>query len=344
MFSDLNNRSEAVFRYIVDSYMKSGAPVGSRTISKALDLNLSPATIRNVMADLEAEGLLHAPHISAGRVPTHQGLRLYIDGLMQVGEISQTDRDHIESQCSAEGDSINQVMARASSMISGLSEAAGLVVAPKVNKPVKQIQFVKLDPARILTILVMQDGLVENRLMEVEADIPQNALVMAANYLNEQLSGRTLGEAQSVINKDISENKTQLDQLTQSLVQKGIALAPNDSDSHIIIRGQSRLLNDIRALEDLEHVRTLLEALEEQQAILELIETAQHSDGVQIFIGAENKFFEHTGWSMVISPYKSQENNIVGAIGVIGPTRLNYSRVIPLLDYTSKVMQRLIGS
>lgn len=344
MIPELNKRAEAVLRYIIESYMETGEPVGSRTISKELGLNLSPASIRNVMADLESEGLLCAPHISAGRMPTQKGLRFYVDGLMEIGDLTQEERTEIEIRCRTAGQSVESLFDRATTMLAGLSSAAGLVVAPKTDKPLKQIQFVRLDPRRILTILVMEGGMVENRVLEAADDVPDSALAAAANYLNDRLAGRTLAETRSLIAAEIAGRKAQLDALTADLVQKGIALAPAGADGHIIVRGQSKLLTDVRALEDLEKARRLLAALEERETMARLLESAQNADGVQIFIGTENRMFEHSGWSMVISPYKNADNRIIGAIGVIGPVRLNYGRVIPILDYTTKVMERILGS
>lgn len=345
MISDLNDRAQAVLRYIVDAYMETGEPVGSRTIARMAALNLSPASIRNVMADLEAGGYLYAPHTSAGRMPTQTGLRLYVDGLMQVGDLSADERQTIDAQCAATGHSMTQVMERATAMLSGLSAAAGMVVAPKADKPVRQIQFLPLEPGRILAILVMQDHMVENRVMEVPQGLPPGALTAAANYLNDRLAGRTLAAARADIINEIADNRARLDALTADLVQRGLALPPAGGlDGHIVIRGQSKLLQDVRALEDLEKVRRLLSALEEQDTIARLLDAAQGAEGVQIYIGSENTLFDHTGWSLVISPYKSAENRIVGAIGVIGPVRLNYGRVIPVVDYTARVMGRLTGA
>jgi heat-inducible transcriptional repressor len=344
MISELNERAQTILRFIVDSYMETGEPVGSRTISRTTGLDLSPASIRNVMSDLEAEGLLFAPHTSAGRLPTQRGLRLYVDGLMQIGDLSEHDRCNIEAQCQTAGETMNQVLERATSVLAGLSAAAGLVVAPKTDKPVRQIQFLQLEPSKVLVVLVMQDNMVENRVMDVPPDLPASALVAASNYLNDRLAGRTLFDARHEISKEIDGNRSQLDRLTADMVRRGLALAPAaGTDGHIIIRGQSKLLQDVRALEDIEKARQLLAVLEEQQTAARLLEAAQGADGIQIFIGTENRVFEHSGWSMVISPYRTPENRIIGAIGVIGPSRLNYGRIIPVVDYTARVMGRLIG-
>lgn len=344
MITELNERSREIFRVIVDSYMQSGDPVGSRTIARLAGLNLSPATIRNVMADLEDAGLLYAPHTSAGRLPTQQGLRLYVDGLMEIGDLGAEERAEIEARCRAAGKSLPQMMAQAGSMLAGLSSAAGLVLAPKTDKPVRQIQFVQLEPGRVLVVLVTTDGMVENRVMEGVTDSSLAALTAAANFLNMRVAGRTLAEVRAQVEEEIAGNRAQLDGLTAMLVRRGLALEPQmAAEGHIIVRGQSHLLEDVRALEDLERARHLLAALEEQETMARLLEATQDAEGIQIYIGAENGVFEHSGWSMIISPYKTAENRIIGAIGVIGPTRLNYSRIIPIVDYTSKVMGRILG-
>lgn len=349
MITELNDRSRQIFRFIVDSYLTGGDPIGSRTISQHLGqtagLSLSSATIRNVMADLEDAGLLYAPHISAGRLPTPQGLRLYIDGLMEIGNLADADRHQIEAQCSTSGQSMTQMLERAGSLLAGLSMGAGIVIAPKTEKPVKQIQFVKLDEGRVLVVLVMQDGMVENRVMNVAADIPPSSLTAASNYLNDRLSGRTMDDVRHQIMRDIETNRTRLDSIAASLVSQGIAVPPAHApEGHMIVRGQSRLLQDVKALEDLERARLLFAALEEQETIARLLDATQNADGIQIFIGTESQTFQHAGWSMVMSPYRNGEGNLIGAIGVIGPTRLNYGRIIPIVDYTSKVMGKLLGS
>ncbi|MFN3701467.1 MAG: heat-inducible transcriptional repressor HrcA [Alphaproteobacteria bacterium] len=347
MITELNERSRDIFRYIVSSYLDTGSPIGSRTISKALDLSLSPASIRNTMADLEDLGLLSAPHTSAGRMPTERGLRLYIDGLMEMGTLSSDERKRIESECSVKGLSITEIISNATATLSNLSACASLVVAPKVEKPVRQIQFVLLEPGKALIILVMQNGMVENRITDIPLDVNESALQQAANYINSQIQGRTLDEIRKTLDTDIKRSKTQLDKITADLVQKGIALpsgtgGSNVHDARIIIRGQSHLLEDVKAISDLERARALLGYLEEQQNILKLVENAHDAQGVQIYLGTENKIFDQSGWSLILSPYRNANQKIVGAIGVIGPTRLDYDRIIPMVDYTSQVIARLI--
>ena len=343
MITELNERSRAVFRFIVDSYLETGEPVGSRLISNTSGIELSPASIRNVMSLLEREGLLYSPHTSAGRLPTDTGLRLYVDGLMQIGDLGADEQKKIEATCKATGKPLNEVLESATSLLSGLSSCASLVISPKTDAALKQIQFVELSPGKILAILVMKNGLVENRIINLGAHAPPEALISAANYLNTKFEGRKISTVEKEIKKEINNNKTQLDSLTQELVKKGLALQSSPiQEGHMIIRGQSRLLRDVKALEDLERARLLLGRLEEQQNMLDLLETIDDAEGVQIFIGTENKIFDQTGWSIVISPYRNMEEKIIGAIGVIGPTRLSYNRIIPMVDYTSHIVGKLL--
>ena len=342
MISELNDRSREIFRTIVNSYLSSGIPVGSRTLSKISPIQLSPASIRNVMADLEELGLLESLHTSSGRIPSEQGLRLYVDGLMEHGRLSTEEQKQIEAECAVKGLSLPDIMTKASDTLSSLASCASLVIAPQIEKPVKHIQFVSLEPGKALIIMVMQNGMVENRLMEVPADIPASAFEQATNYLNARLEGKTVGQARKDILQEIKDHAHKLDQITARLVESGIAVGNASPQNRIIIRGQSRLLHDVKALEDLERARALLTYLEEQENMIKVLDSVDGAQGVQIFIGSDNKFFSQSGWSFIVSPYKNSEEQIVGAIGVIGPTRLDYDRIIPMVDYTSQILTRLI--
>ncbi|MGQ9364775.1 heat-inducible transcriptional repressor HrcA [Azospirillum sp. ST 5-10] len=344
MISELNQRSRDIFRLIVDAYVESGEPVGSRTISRRLGMSLSPATIRNVMADLEEQGLLYAPHASAGRIPTDAGLRLFVDGLLEIGSLPDEEREAIEAKCHAAGRSLPEALAEASSMLSGLSRCAGLVLAPKTDRPLKHIEFVSLGPGRALVVLVNEDGLVENRVVEVPLGLPGSTLRMASNYLTAKLVGRTIEEARQEVRTEIESQRTELDELSRRVVEAGLATwGGSRGDGQLIVRGQSKLLQDVTALSDLERVRALFEALETKEAMLRLLDATGKGDGVQIFIGAENVLFGHSGCSLIIAPFQNSRERVIGAIGVIGPTRINYARIIPLVDYTAKVIGRLVG-
>jgi len=344
MITELNQRSRDIFRHIVDAYVETGEPVGSRTVSRKLGLTLSPATIRNVMADLEEAGLLMAPHTSAGRVPTEAGLRLFVHGLLEVGALSEDERAGIDSQCAASGRSLPEVLEEATSMLSGLSSCAGLVMAPKTDRPLKHIEFVNLAPGRALVVMVTEEGLVENRVVEVPVGMPISSLTMASNYLNSRVLGRTLEEARGAIQQEMEAQKTQLDELTRRVVETGLATWAGARGSGVlIVRGQAKLLEDVTALSDLERIRALFEALETREHMMRLLDATGRADGVQIYIGAENDLFAHAGCSMIVAPYMNTKEQIVGAIGVIGPTRINYARIIPMVDYTAKVIGRLLG-
>ena len=340
----LNERSRQIFKQIVESYVETGEPVGSRTLSRLGGMRLSPATIRNVMVDLEDAGLLFAPHTSAGRLPTEAGLRLFVHGLLEVGRLTEEERQNIESRCAASGRSMEQVLDEATRTLSGLSRCAGMVVAPKTETSLKHIEFVTLGPGRALVVLVMENGLVENRIIEVPLGMLPSTLAEASNYLSARLRGRTLAEARAEIRDEMEQHRAQLDELTRRVVEAGLATwAEGSGDGSLIIRGQSNLLEDVAAIEDLERIRQLFETLETKESFVRLVEAAQGGDGVQIFIGAENNLFNHAGTSMIIAPYLNSKQRIVGAIGVIGPTRLNYARIIPMVDYTAQVIGRIVG-
>lgn len=343
--SELNARSREVFRHIVDAYVETGEPVGSRTIARRLGGELSPATVRNVMSDLEFAGLLFAPHTSAGRLPTEVGLRLFVSGLLQIGGLDAEEREAIEAQCAAAGKSPQEVLEGASTTLSGLTQHAGLVMAPKSESALKHIEFVSLAPGRALVVMVSESGLVENRVIEVPDGLPPSALVEAGNFLSARLNGQTLGEARDHILKDLEGRRAQLDELTSKLVADGLATWSGDQSAggSLIIRGQANLLNDITVLEDLERVRHLFEVLETREQLVRLVDLAGAAEGVQIFIGAQSELFNLAGCSMVVAPFKNGQEQIIGAVGVIGPTRINYARIIPMVDYTAKVVGRLLG-
>lgn len=344
MMRELNERSREIFRHLVEAYLDSGQPVGSRLISKRLDQKLSPASIRNVMSDLEEAGLLFSPHTSAGRLPTDAGLRIFVDALLELGELTAEERASIESRCAAAGRSVQDVLAQASSALSGLSAAASIVVAPKADAPLRHVEFVRLSPTRVLVVLVFDSGLVENRVIEVSDKLTASELIRASNYLSARLQGRTVAEARGEILTELDSHKAEVDELTRRLVEQGLATwGGGDGPPTLIVSGHSNLLQDVHALEDLERVRRLFDELEEKQNVARLLELTQTADGVRIFIGAENKLFGLSGCSMVVAPYANSRKEIVGAIGVIGPTRLNYARIIPIVDYTAQMVGRLIG-
>ena len=339
----LSDRSREILRHVVDAYVETGAPIGSRTLSRRLGMELSPATIRNVMADLEDLGLLFAPHTSAGRLPTELGLRLFVHGLLEQGNLTKEERDHIESQCSATGRSLPEVYEEASSMLSSLSRCAGLVIAPKASAPLKHIEFVSLGAGRALVVMVTAAGVVENRVIDVPRGLPASSLVEATNYLSARLVGRTISEAVTEIRSELTRERATLDELTGRVVEQGLAFWSGEGKAGaLIIRGQAQLLEDISAIEDLERIRQLFTTLETKEALVNLLNLTDTAEGVQIFIGADSDLFGLAGCSMIIAPYGSGQQKVVGAIGVIGPTRIDYARIIPMVDFTAKVIGRII--
>jgi len=344
MIRELNERSREIFRQIVDVYLETGEPIGSRTISRRLSVSLSPATIRNVMADLEDAGLLFAPHTSAGRLPTEAGLRLFVDGLLGVGNLGDEDRLAIAHRCAGTGVSIEGLLERATETLSGLSRCAGLVMAPKTDYPLKHIELVNLSPGRTLVVLVTENGVVENRIVETPAGLPPSALVEASNYLSARLVGRTLEEARAEILAELQAHEAELDQLTTKLVESGLAIwAGGERGGSLIVRGQAHLLEDVQAIGELEQIRSLFTALETKETLVRVLSMVDKADGVQIFIGSGNALFNVAGCAMIVSPYRDGRERIIGAIGVIGPTRINYARIIPMVDYTAKLVGRLVG-
>ncbi len=342
--AELNERSREVFRHIVESYFESGDPVGSRTISRHSGVDLSPATIRNVMAELEEAGLLFSRHTSAGRLPTEAGLRLFVHALLQIGDLNERERNDIETQCATTGKNLEQVLDQASRTLSGLSRCAGVVASPNSESRLRHLEFVNLGPGRALVVLVMENGMIENRVVDVPIGLPASALSEATNYVAARLAGRTLTEAKGQIQKEIEAHRTQLDSATTEIVEAGLAVWSGDKEGGLLIlRGQTNLLDDVTALEDLERVRQLFDMLEREEGYLRLLEAAQHGEGVQIFIGAESALFNHAGCSMIVAPYKDRSEQIIGAIGVVGPTRINYARIIPMVDYTAKIVGKLLG-
>lgn len=339
--SNIDSRSRQIFKELVETYLDTGEPVGSRTLSRRQGVDVSPATIRNVMADLTELGLLDAPHTSAGRLPTERGLRLFVDGMLEVGEPTPQERAALEEQAGS-GDP-QAMLDHAAGMLSGLTSMASLVMATKGDRPLKHLEFVRLDEARALAVIVDEAGDVENRLIELPKGLPATSLIEAANYLNAKLAGRTLRSARDLILEEINARRTQLDELTAELAKRGIAelsSSPQHQGRQLIVRGQSNLLAGAQG--DLERVQQLFDELERKEGLLDLLEAAREGEGVRIFIGAENRLFSLSGSSVVAAPYRDRDSNIIGVLGVVGPTRLNYGRVIPLVDYTAELVSRMI--
>ncbi len=346
--SDLDARSRDIFRDIVDTYLETGQPVGSKTLALSEGRTLSPATIRAVMAELSRYGLLTSPHVSAGRLPTQIGLRLFVDGLLEIGDLGQAEQNKLESKLAAAGADPLALMQQASAMMAGLAGGAGLVLAPDSGtseRALRHVEFVNLDGDQALVVLVHEDGAVENRIMARPAGILPGSLERAGNFLSARLKGRRLSETREEVLAEIAAGEAQIDAAAAALIEQGLAQwsTPEDKTRRsLIVRGQSHLLDNLEARTDVERIRQLFDDLERKEELIDLLDRAEHADGVKIFIGSENPLFSLSGSSVVIAPYRDRQSNILGALGVIGPTRLNYARVIPMMDYTAQLLGRLL--
>ncbi len=343
--TELDERAREIFRRIVESYLETGEPVGSRTLSKG-GLPLSPASIRNTMQDLTQLGLLGAPHVSAGRLPTHAGLRLFVDGLLEVGDIAEEERRNIDARLGARGLNYEDALNEASAILSGLAGGAGVVVTPIRDAGVTHVEFVPLSGERTLAIMVFDDGTVENRLIRRPMGVTPSALQEASNFLNARMRGRTLAEAKVDLRAELDRARRDLDETAARLVEDGLAAwGGGDDDARaLIVRGRANLLEDREAIEDLERVRSLFEDLEQKEQLIQLLDGVREGEGVRIFIGAETRLFSLSGSAVIAAPYMTGSQRVVGAIGVIGPARLNYARVIPLVDYTARVLGQVMNA
>lgn len=341
--TELDARARDIFRRVVESYLETGEPVGSRTISKG-GVALSPASIRNTMQDLAQLGLLDAPHTSAGRMPTHAGLRMFVDGFLEVGDIAEGEKRAIEARLAVKGRSFEEALAEASAVLSGLAGGAGIVVTPVREGGVKHVEFVPLGGGQVLAVMVFEDGQVENRLMRQAPGVTPSALQEASNFLNARLRGRTLGEARVEMGAELDAARRQLDETAARLVEDGLAAwSGGEGDARsLIVRGQANLLADARAREDIDRVRQLFDDLEQKGQLIGLLDDVRDAEGVRIYIGAETRLFSLSGSSVIAAPYMTGRQKVLGAIGVIGPARLNYARVIPLVDYTARVLGRMM--
>jgi heat-inducible transcriptional repressor len=342
----LNVRAREIFRSIVDSYLSNGEPVGSRHLSRMLPISLSPASVRNVMQDLEELGLIYAPHASAGRLPTQQGLRLFVDALLEFGDLGREERARIDSQvrAAAEGGGFEGALAETTSLLSELTRGAGVVLTSKIDSRLKHVEFVRLDAGRALAILVAEDGSIENRVVATPAGMPASTFVEASNFLSARIRGRTLAEVTAEIEAARRDARKELDDIAARLVEAGLVSwsgAGGGSGDQLIVRGQANLLGDLRASEDLERIRTLFADLETKTDVIELLHRAETGEGVKIFIGSENKLFSLSGSSMIAAPLRDSDHRIAGVLGVIGPTRLNYGRIVPMVEYAAQVLGEL---
>ncbi len=345
ILDDMNERSREVFRLIVEGYLDSGEPMGSRTLTRTLSEKVSAATIRNVMQDLEFLGLLDSPHVSAGRVPTQMGLRMFVDGLLEVGDLNVADRKKIDATVDSNSADVSGLLDRVGSVLSGVTQGASLVLTPKHEAEIKHIEFVSLAHDRALVVLVFSDGHVENRLFTPPPGQTPSSMREAANFLNALIEGRTLSEVSTVIQSQIAARKQEIDVLAREMVEGGLAVwdGEGQDSARLIVRGRANLLADTGQEEELERIRSLFDDLERKRDIAEFLELTEDGDGVRIFIGSENKLFSLSGSSLVVSPYMNADRKIIGAVGVIGPTRLNYGRIVPIVDYTAQLVGKLVS-
>ena len=345
ILDEMNNRSREVFRRVVEGYLNDGEPVGSRTLSRDFSEDISAATIRNVMQDLEFLGLLGSPHTSAGRIPTQLGLRMFVDGILEVSEVDTNDRKKIDQIVSDETNQVENILDDISTTLSGVTQGASLVLTPKREAPIKHVEFLPLSVNQALVVLVFADGHVENRLFKPPPGQTPSSMKEAANFLNAIMEGNTLSEAKKLIKNEIDYRRQELDTLARDLVQSGLALWEDTEERHerLIVKGRSNLLNESAQQEDLDRIKNLFDDLERKRDIADFLELTEKGEGVRIFIGSENKLFSLTGSSLVVSPYMNSDRKIIGAVGVIGPTRLNYGRIVPVVDYTAQLVGKMIS-
>ena len=345
ILEEMNNRSREVFRRVVEGYLTDGEPVGSRTLSREFSEDISAATIRNVMQDLEFLGLLGSPHTSAGRIPTQLGLRMFVDGILEVSEVDKNDRKKIDKIVSDETNQVEDILDDISTTLSGVTQGASLVLTPKREAPIKHVEFLPLSTSQALVVLVFADGHVENRLFKPPPGQTPSSMKEAANFLNALMEGNTLSEAKKLIKNEIDFRRQELDTLARDLVKSGLALWEDTEERHerLIVKGRANLLNESSQQEDLDRIKNLFDDLERKRDIADFLELTEKGEGVRIFIGSENKLFSLTDSSLVVSPYMNSDRKIIGAVGVIGPTRLNYGRIVPVVDYTAQLVGKMIA-
>jgi len=344
LYVKLNDRSKQIFKTVVEAYLETGSPSGSETILKKGSIDVSSASIRSILADLQKEGLLYAPHTSSGRLPTDKGMRLFVDGLLEFGRLSKNEQANIKQKCLSKGNSFQEVLNEASKLISGLSSYAGIVLAPKYQNNIKHIEFIRLNSTQVMSIMASTNGQIENRIIEDEGKFNESILREISNFLNFKYKNQPIEEIQKNIQQDINYSKGRLETLSKNLVKKGILeLTPDLKNPYIFFHGQSSLLNDEIVSKDLDQIRKLFDDIENKSSFLDILENTNSAKGVQIFIGSQNFLFKHSGLSMVMAPYKDKEQKIIGAIGVVGPTRLNYAKIVPLVDYTSKIVGKVLS-
>ena len=343
LYIELTDRTKQIFKTVVETYLETGSPSGSETVLKKAGLDISSASVRSILSNLQKEGLLFSPHTSAGRVPTEKGMRFFVDGLLEFGRISKSEKENIEQLSSSKSKSYQEVLDEASRSISGLSNYAGIVIAPKYQKNLKHLEFIRLNNTQIMSILAYENGEIENRIIEDSGKFTNSQLLQTSNYLSDKFKNKNISEIKKIIESEIMSTRSNLEEISKKLVKKGIVeIEPKMNNPYIFLHGQSKLLKDEIISKDLDQIRQLFDDIENKSTFIDILENAGKAKGVQIFIGSKNFLFKHSGLSMVMAPYKNKEQEIVGVIGVVGPTRLNYSKIVPLVDYTSKIIGKVI--
>tara|TARA_Y100001970_G_scaffold218064_1_gene267323 strand:- start:3341 stop:4393 length:1053 start_codon:yes stop_codon:yes gene_type:complete len=346
LLSSLDNRSRTILQHIVESYLETGNPIGSNTLSKKISPSLASATIRNVMSNLEGLNLLKSPHISAGRIPTETGLKLFIDGLLQVGDISSDEKKSIEALSAGMGKSLNNILSETSAALSGLSNCVSLVMAPTFERAIKHIEFVPIDNDKALVVIVDIFGLVENRIIDIPKGTPAGNLIEASNFINARAVGGTLEETKKQIEEELLIHRKEIDVISEKVIKAGLAVKTEDMDyPSLIVTGKNNIYSDLNTQEDFKKINELFEKIEQGQTLTELLKNSLSGTGVHVFIGADNKLFDYSGCSMIVAPFKSKDNKTkaktLGAIGVIGPIRVNYGKIIPMVDFTAQAISKL---
>ncbi len=344
LYLELTDRTKQIFKTVVESYLETGSPSGSETVLKKTGLDISSASVRNILSNLQKEGLLFSPHTSAGRVPTEKGMRFFVDGLLEFGRISKSEKENIKQLSSSKSKSYQEVLDEASRAISGLSNYAGIVIAPKYQKNLKHLEFIRLNESQIMSILAYENGEIENRIIDDNGKYTNSQLLQTSNFLSEKFRNKNINEIKKIIQEDVLVRRTSLEEISKKLIKKGIVeIDPKLKSPYIFLHGQSKLLEDEIISKDLDQIKELFDEIEKKTTFVDILENAGRAKGVQIFIGSQNFLFKHSGLSMVMAPYKNKDQNIIGAIGVVGPTRLNYAKIVPLVDYTSKIIGRILG-
>ena len=335
----MDRRAQTLLKTLIERYIADGQPVGSRTLSKYSGLELSPATIRNVMADLEDLGLIVSPHTSAGRVPTPKGYRLFVDTLLTVQPLQYDQTERIQGQL--RGDEPQRVLAQAASLLSNLSHFAGVVLTPRRSSLFRQVEFMRLSDRRILLIIVTPEGDVQNRILHTERDYTPSQLVEAANFINAHFAGLALESIRERLRGELASLRDDITVLMQRAIEASGKALTEESEP-VVISGERNLLGIADLSDNMERLRRLFDMFDQRSGLLQLLDASSHAHGVQIFIGGESKLVPMDQMSVVVAPYEV-DGKIVGTLGVIGPTRMAYERVIPIVDITAKLVSTALS-